>query len=199
MKPISCLILCLFWFVGGAAIHPAVAQDATTDPLISLTAHNKPLGDVLETIARDTGYRFNLNGKWKDHPVSATITGLPLEKGLKRLLRSLNHSIVWDSDKIVTITVFGKVDPAGTDSVISFSSPPQTVQEENGPAVETEPVPADDPEPADAGAEAAEAEAAAAGRATPEPGEDPSALEMVIPVDTSAGEGAGAADKPAEE
>lgn len=199
MKPISCLIVCLFWFVGSATIHPAVAQDATTDPLISLTAHNKPLGDVLETIARDTGYRFNLNGKWKDHPVSTTITGLPLEKGLKRLLRSLNHSIVWESDKIVTITVFGKVDPASTDSAISFSSPPQTYQEENEPAVETEPAAADDPEPADAGAEAAEAEAAAAGKATPEPGEDPSTPEMVIPVDTSAGEGAGAADKPAEE
>jgi hypothetical protein len=199
MKPISCLIVCFFWFVGSAATHPAMAQDATADPLISLTAQNEPLGDVLETITRDTGYRFNLNGKWKAYPVSATINGLPLEKGLKRLLRSLNHSIVWESDKTVTIMVFGKVDPANTDSAISFSSPPQTYQEENEPAAETEPAPADDPEPADAGAEAAETAVAGAEEANREPGEEASTPGTVIPVDTSAAEGAGAVNKPVVE
>jgi hypothetical protein len=124
-----------------------MAQDATADPLISLTAQNEPLGDVLETITRDTGYRFNLNGQWKDHPVSATITDLPLEKGLKRILRSLNHSIVWESDKIVTITVFGKADSSSSDSAISFASPPQTIQEEAESTDETEPASAEDPQP----------------------------------------------------
>ncbi|MDX2452548.1 hypothetical protein [Desulfosarcina sp.] len=199
MKPISCLILCIFCFVGSAAIHPAMAQEATADPMISLTAQNEPLGDVLETITRDTGYRFNLNGKWKAHPVSATINDLPLEKGLKRLLRSLNHSIVWESDKLVTITVFGKADPGGTGGAISFSSPPQNYQEEIEPPAEIEPASTDDPEPADAGAEAAETEGAAAEEANREPGEDASAPEAVIPGDTSTAEGAGAGNQPAVE
>jgi len=160
MKPISCLIFCLFCFVGSVAIHPAMAQDASPEPRISLTARNEPLGDVLETITRDTGYRFNLNGKWKDYPVSATIANLPLEKGLKRLLRSLNHSIIWESDEIVTITVFGKADPGGTDTAISFAAPPQTYQEEKEPTTEPEPASVDEPQPAGAGAEAAVAEAA---------------------------------------
>ena len=199
MKPIFRLIVCFFWFVGGAAIHPADAQDATADPLISLTAQNKPLGDVLDTITRDTGYRFNLNGKWKAHPVSATINGLPLEKGLKRLLRSLNHSIVWESDKIVTITVFGKADPGDSGGAISFSSPPQIYQEENEPAAEAEPEPVDEPEPADAGAEAAETEVAAAEEASPEQGEEASTPEVVIPVDSSAAEGDPTGKPPAVE
>ena len=192
MKPICCLIFCIFCFVGSAAMHPAMAQDATADPLISLTAQNEPLGDVLETISRDTGYRFNLNGSWKEHPVSATIKGLPLEKGLKRLLRSLNHSIVWESDKIVTITVFGKADAGSDGGAVSFSSPPQNYQEENEPAVETEPETAEDPEPA-------ETEVAAAEEANPEPGEDASTPEAIIPVDTSAGESTGAVNPPAVE
>lgn len=199
MKPIFYLILCFFFFVGSATIPSAIAQDATADPMISLTAQNEPLGDVLETISRDTGYRFNLNGKWKAHPVSATINDLPLEKGLKRLLRSLNHSIVWESDKLVTITVFGKADPSGTGGAISFSSPPQAYQEENEPAAETEAAPADDPEPADAAAEAAETEVAAAEEANREPGEDASTPEVVIPVDTSAAEGAGTGNQPVVE
>ena len=199
MKPIFCLLFCFFCSVGGIAIHPAKAQDATADPQISLTAQNEPLGNVLETITRDTGYRFNLNGKWNEHPVSATINGLPLEKGLKRLLRSLNHSIVWESDKIVTITVFGKADPGNTDSAISFPSPPQTYQEENEPAAETEPEPADEPEPVDAEVEAVETEAAAAEEANREPVEDASTPEAVTPDDTSAAEGAGAVNKPVVE
>lgn len=199
MKPIFYLILCFFFFVGSATIPSAIAQDATADPMISLTAQNEPLGDVLETISRDTGYRFNLNGKWKAHPVSATINELPLEKGLKRLLRSLNHSIVWESDKLVTITVFGKADPGGTGGAISFSSPPQAYQEEIEPAAETEAAPADDPEPADAAAEAVETEVAAAEEANREPGEDASTPEVVIPVDTSAAEGAGTGNQPVVE
>jgi len=192
MKPIFCLLFCFFCSFGGVAIHPAMAKDATADSLISLTAQNEPLGDVLETITRDTGYRFNLNGKWKAYPVSATINGLSLEKGLKRLLRSLNHSIVWESDKTVTITVFGKADPGSPDSAISFSSPPQTYQEEIEPAAETEPASAGDPEPADAVAEATE-------QANREPGEDASTPEAVIPVDTSAAEVAGAGNLTAVE
>lgn len=199
MKPVCYLIVCFFCFTGSVAIHPAMAQNATNDPLINLTAQNKPLGDVLETISRDTGYRFNLNGKWKAYPVSATINGLPLEKGLKRLLRSLNHSIVWESDKIVTITVFGKADPGSTGGAIPFSSPPQAYQEEIESAAEIEPASTEDPEPADTGAEAAETEGAAAEEDNREPGEDASAPEAVIPGDPSTEEGAGAGNQPAVE
>ncbi|MDX2452143.1 hypothetical protein, partial [Desulfosarcina sp.] len=86
------------------------------------------------------------------------------------------HSIVWESDKLVTITVFGKADPGGTGGAISFSSPPQNYQEEVEPAAETEASPADDPEP-----------------------EDASTPEAVIPGGTSAAEGAGVGNPPAVE
>jgi hypothetical protein len=186
MKSIFCRIVCFFCFVGSVAIHPAMAQDATADPLISLTAKNEPLGDVLETITRDTGYRFNLNGKWNEHPVSATIVNLPLEKGLNRLLRSLNHSIVWESDKIVTIMVYGKADPGTSDTATTFASPPQTYQEENEPAAESEPEPA-------------EAEVSAAEEANPESGQGASTPEATIPSDPSAMEGAVPASPPGVE
>jgi hypothetical protein len=124
---------------------------------------------VLATLTRDTGYRFTLNRQWKDHPVSATITDLPLEKGLKRILRSLNHSIVWESDKIVTITVFGKADSSRTDSAISFASPPQAIQEEAEPTDETEPASAEEVQP---GVQAEETDIAAEEEANRQPDED---------------------------
>ncbi|WP_319405514.1 hypothetical protein [uncultured Desulfosarcina sp.] len=187
MKSIFCLIVCFFFQAGGAAIHPALAAD----PLISLTAKNEPLGEVLETITRDTGYRFNLNRKWKDHPVSATIGNLPLEQGLKRLLRSLNYSIVWESDRVLTIMVFGKADPRGSGSDISFASPSQTDEEAAEPPAETESPPADEPEPADAGVESADAEVAAEDPGNREPAADASTPETGNPDEPSAEPAAG--------
>jgi hypothetical protein len=186
MKTISCLIFCLFCFFDSIlAIHPALALDATADRLITLTAKNEPLGNVLETISRDTGYRFNLNRKWKDYPVSATIGNLPLEQGLKRLLRSLNYSIVWESDRVVTIMVFGKADPSRPSSDISFASPPQTYQEETEPTAETEPPSVDEREPTDAGVEAADTEVAAEDQANREAAADASTPETGNPDEPS--------------
>jgi hypothetical protein len=154
MKTIFCLILCLLAILSSVsvALHPAVAQKVTADPLISLTVHNEPLGDVLASLTRDTGYRFNLNRKWRTHPVSATIGNLTLEQGLKRLLRSLNHTIIWEADKTVTIMVIGKADPSRSGPAISFKAPPRSEPEETESSIETDEPPADEPDPADAAA-----------------------------------------------
>jgi hypothetical protein len=127
-------------------------RTVTADPLISLTVHNEPLGDVLASLTRDTGYRFNLNRKWRTHPVSATIGNLTLEQGLKRLLRSLNHTIIWEADKTVTIMVIGKADPSRSGPAISFKAPPRSEPEETESSIETDEPPADEPDPADAAA-----------------------------------------------
>jgi hypothetical protein len=144
MKSIACLIVCLFMLFGGGnqVFHPAMAQGEPLDPVINLTVKDEPLSDVLETIAQETGYRFNLTPQWEDHPVSATISNLPLEQGLKRLLRSLNHTIIWEADKTVTIKVYGKVTP-GSSGGISFAAPPQPYQEEGEPSIEPDNEPPD--------------------------------------------------------
>jgi hypothetical protein len=173
MKTIICLTACLFFLLGsgGVAVRPAVAQDATEDPRISLTADNEPLGDVLSVITRDTGYLFNLDSKWQDHPVSATIGNLPLEQGLKRLLRSLNHTIIWDADKTVTIMVFGKADPARPGSAISFAEPPQALPEASDASTENEETIESETEPAEAEVQEADTDAAGENEQASEPGE----------------------------
>lgn len=114
MKTALCLILCFFILLTpyGDLIHLVMAQNTTQEQEINLTIKDKTLGNVLETISQDTGYQFNLKDKWKDYPVVSTFNeAKPLERRLKRLLRSLNHIIIWDSDRIVTIKIFGEVDP----------------------------------------------------------------------------------------
>jgi hypothetical protein len=145
MNAIVRLIVCLFIFLGWGtnANQPVLAQQPPSDPVISLTVKDEPLIDVLDTIAEQTGYEFNLTPQWEDHPVSATINHLPLEQGLKRLLRSLNHTILWEADKVVTIKVYGKATPGSSGSV-SFAAPPQDYPQEDEPPSEPENEPLDE-------------------------------------------------------
>ena len=126
--------------------QPLAAQETTQEPLISITAANQPLGEVLDLITGETGYQFNLNPKWENQRVSATLRGVPLERGLKRLLRSLNHSIIWESDNVVTIVVYGRSESGRDQGAVSFAPPPQEVPEERETVLELEAEPSDRPE-----------------------------------------------------
>jgi len=142
-----------FWLCLGFIHLPLFAQEPAGQTLISLSAANQPLAEVLDLITAETGYQFNINRNWEDHPVSATLTAVPLERGLKRLLRSLNYSIVWESDRIVTIMVYGKAEPGRDGGAISFAPPPREIPRDPEPAVEKESQPAEPEETAGEDAE----------------------------------------------
>jgi hypothetical protein len=146
MKTIPSLVLCLVFLFGpGTGFIPTVmAANSDAEPLINLTVNNQPLGDVLDTITAETGYQFKLNDQWEAQPVSATIVNLPLEQGLKRLLRSLNHTIIWESDRTITIMVYGKSEAGRSGGVISHAAPPQSVPEPPPPYPDETVVEADD-------------------------------------------------------
>jgi len=118
-------------------MQPALAQQPSPDPLVSLSVKDEALVSALETIASQTGYQFDLTPKWEKHMVSATIDHQPLEQVLKRLLRSLNYTILWEADKVVVIKVYGKAD-APTSSGISFAAPPQEILEEELTPIESD-------------------------------------------------------------
>jgi hypothetical protein len=179
MKTLFFLIFCLL-AVGGLAIPRAPAQEAAAEPLINLTVKNEPLGEVLETLSRDTGYQFKLARRWENYAVSATIHDLPLEQGLKRLLRSLNHTIVWESDKIVTIKVYDRAEPGASGADNSLSTPP-SYPEETQPVPEPEGTSLDDREsPGNTGGAPA-SDAAAPAEVKPEPAGEASPPETGTP------------------
>ena len=70
-----------------------------------------PLGKVLEKIEEVTDLKFKLDEQWKDIPVSVTLDKAPLDKALKRILVNLNNVIIYGSNDLVKIVVFGKAEP----------------------------------------------------------------------------------------
>jgi len=131
----------------GLALPPAQGQQRPGVSTVDLTVKDVPLRDALNTISRDTGYQFNLPRRWEEYKVSATIHGMPLAQGLKRLLRSLNYTIIWESDNLVTIRVYGKAEPGTSGRVNSLSSVPRPSPEEAEPADAPESPPIDEVEP----------------------------------------------------
>lgn len=167
-KTVCCLMVFWVCLLGSTAVGPVAAQESDPDPTITLSVQNQALGDVLEEISRETGYRFELDRNWQDHPVSAAISNLPIEQALKRLLRSLNYTILWEANRLVTIQVFGRADPNRSGSAISFSAPPQP---------EPEP-PSGEEAPAADGVDAPESNPSDGEEAPPESAADESAPEQ---------------------
>lgn len=132
-------------------IQQAIGSELQNEPHISLEVENQRLGDVLEEITLDTGIEFKLNDQWRTYPVNASVENMPLNRGLKLILKGLNHAIIYESDKSIKILVYGKVDSRKTDSspIQPFSSQIQDNQQEPAPSPESSPEVTEDLQGAD--------------------------------------------------
>lgn len=95
----------------------------------SLDVRGMPLGEVLKKISGDTGYRITVDSEWTGWPVSGSFKNLPVNQGLRRILSSLNHSIVFnEADRRITIVIKSSPDDetlkAGAAPLAINSHPP---------------------------------------------------------------------------
>jgi hypothetical protein len=127
-------------------IQEAIGSESQNEPNISLNVKNQRLGDVLKNITQETGIKFMLNDQWSTYPVNASIENMPLNRGLKLILKGLNHVIIYESDKIIKILVYGNMDSRETDSypIQPFSTQIQDNQQESVPLPESSPELEDD-------------------------------------------------------
>ena len=133
-------------FLNVGIIQHAIGAESKDEPHISLKVENKRLGDVLKIITLDTGFKFKLNDQWISYPVNASIENMPLHRGLKLILRGLNHTIIYESNKTIRIMVYGFVDSRKTDSYSTqpISSQIQDDQQEPALSPESSPEETDD-------------------------------------------------------
>jgi hypothetical protein len=85
------------------------ATDAEGGPVISLDVKEKPLDKVLEIVSEASGYEIILEGAWEDLTVSVKLEKASLEETLRRALRNVNHTAVWDEEeKRISLFVFAE-------------------------------------------------------------------------------------------
>jgi hypothetical protein len=110
------------------------AQTLSDESRVSMEVKNEALGVVLDEISQETGYSFSIDKARKDHPVKASLHNVPLNLALKRILGTLNHAIVYESDTQIRIEIYGK--PAARSA--GASAPPYEL---SNPPVEEPPEP----------------------------------------------------------
>ena len=100
----------------GLAITSFGSEKEGELPVVSLSAKEEPLRKVLDKISIASGYEITLNGESGDLPVSVTFKNAALDEALKRVLRELNYTAIWDEgDKKISLTIY---DPGETEKNI---------------------------------------------------------------------------------
>jgi len=78
-------------------------------PVFSLDVKNQPLGKVLEKVSKITGYEITVNAEGTDFPVTASFRNIDIYEGLRRILGTLNHSIISnDKEKRISVVIVAK-------------------------------------------------------------------------------------------
>jgi hypothetical protein len=119
-------------------VHHVLGAESQDEYFISLQVENKRLGDVLKIVTLDTGFEFELNDQWVNHPVNASIENMPLHRGLKIILKGLNHAVIYKPNKVIKIMVYGKADSQKTDSYSTQSMPSQIQDNQHESAISPE-------------------------------------------------------------
>lgn len=154
LRRICLVILLVITAIGSLQARIAFAQETDDGPRITLEARNRALGDVLDQISRDTGYTFTLEESWREHSVKASLQNVPLHRALKRVLATLNHALIYETETDIRIVIYGEMGPrpsGGAPPSYLAPRPPMEDPPEPEPPEESltepEPEPEAEPEP----------------------------------------------------
>ena len=116
-KYASLVILPLVVLSGiGLASNGSVASPnvAIVGDRISVQAMGVPLGELLEAIEQETGIQFEVDEGILEEKIFVDLADLPLSEGIKKIIPSLNHAIVYGpSGKIRRVVLIGQGKPSG--------------------------------------------------------------------------------------
>jgi hypothetical protein len=96
-----------------AALNVAIAGER-----ISVRAMGVPLGELLEMIERETGIQFEVDEGILEEKIFVDLADLPFSEGIKKILPSLNHAILYGpSGKIRKVVLIGQGKTSGMISI----------------------------------------------------------------------------------
>ena len=163
-----------FWpmiLIIALAFYSIAQGKSDFNELVSLNANNEPLSEVLDNVSQASGYEFIIDENWADLPITVKFDAIPLNQALKRILASVNHAIIYNSDRKVLIRIYEMDTTVSryTDASPMHRIPPEPAQQIEMPN-SPNPVP---PEPSTEEAESEESELGSRQPETPsEPSED---------------------------
>lgn len=87
------------------ALHPTLGK-SIEQQFISLDVTDGTLQETLDQVSKISGYRFTVQAKWHDLPVTVHLLNVPLEQAILKILgNDINHAILFN-DKEKHISIF---------------------------------------------------------------------------------------------
>jgi hypothetical protein len=127
---------------------PVFGGGTGEDVRVTLVAKAEPLEEVLNRLSGMTGIRFRIRDEWRRIPVSGSLENVPLSRALKRLLVNYDHAVIYESDDVARIVIYGQTE-RGKASAASPAAAPysRTPNEPPAPEETVEPPEEGQPEP----------------------------------------------------
>lgn len=102
--------ICLGLFImGGTHARSHVSGAETQKPLFSLDVRKMPLAQVLDEISETSGYDIVFRGEGGEEnlPISLRLEDVTLDEMLRRVLRDMNHTALWDeAEKTILLSAY---------------------------------------------------------------------------------------------
>ena len=104
------LVICLNSYVAAEPIDDKAGLQIT-DGKISAVLANATLRDIIRQIKAQDDIWFRVGEELAGYKVSVRFTEIPLDEGLRRILKGLNHSLVYNGDsKVAGVFILGNGD-----------------------------------------------------------------------------------------
>jgi len=120
----------------GASFGPQVTVHSG---MLTVRAKRVPLVEVLAAVSDQAKVKFTVVGEWKVDEVliSDDFAGLPLERGIARLLRGVSYSLIGDkAGALRKVVILGRGTSAGsTRNDAAYAAPAGSEAPDNTPAV----------------------------------------------------------------
>jgi hypothetical protein len=112
IKPLTVCVLTGTFFL--CIISAVAAREGGVDftvegEVLSANLKEIPLKDILEKLEREKGIWFKGDKSVFAERISVQFTGLPLEEGMKRILASMNYSLLFDEEsRLIGVIIIGQ-------------------------------------------------------------------------------------------
>lgn len=105
-----CIVACLvIYYCISIAPELLASKNNRQQPIVSIDVRDKGLKEVLKDISDTSGYDIILNGEKDDLSISLKLQDVALDDMIKRVLRDVNYTIVWDNlSRKILLSVYGK-------------------------------------------------------------------------------------------
>jgi hypothetical protein len=116
------IMLAVSHIISSPFVCPA-AEQSFDETVFSIEFQDKPLKRALTEISWITGYSFLMNREYAEYRITANLQDVTIHQGLKELIGDLNHTIIYEPDKTISLIIYAQSPPEVVSNPLLVEAP----------------------------------------------------------------------------